>query len=997
MVLADTRSNSLLVGGSKDSYELVESLAKQLDNAEPALSGRIRLLPLQHADARVIASSLSTLFTQRYAAARTPDMQRKRPIILADPRSNSLLVSADNEDNKTLEDLLQKLDRKMENPALTLTVIPLKHNDCARVATTVEAVFAARLKAITLPGAQAMPSDSVNVEPDPLNNALIVSASKENLELINELLLKIDAEPEIPGGVMETFVLEFADAQRVSTMLRSLVQQGLYRPGAAAVSPGTRATQGQRDALAITVDPRSNTLFVSASPENLAVVKEIIKRIDTKDFAASGNVKLYVLAKARASSMATVLTQFFTAKRTSEAAAINAAERSVPVSIVPDDRVNALLVVGSKESFDIIDRILPQLDGEYAFSKLNFRVFNLKKATALKLQNSLRQIVANRPPRVRGEPLEPINIVADSWVNALLVGASAEDMPIVESLIQTLDTDANEMGIAVHVFPLAKGDARRVATTIQALFRDGAPGATLPVGVNADERMNAIIVSAGEADAKRIGELVKKLDSDQVARVSEIKVFPLKYARADSLSTILTQALNSKPTPLSEMNPNTQSVLQFITRTKDGQELVTAALKEGILITPDIRMNSLIVSGPVDYMTLIEQIINHLDLSSPQQAKIKVFTLVNADARQMAELLMDMFSMRTLGGAPANQRSIQYTLVREKVDEFAELDGEEEVATATLGTAEQNALTVTVDPRTNSLLVGGTEHYVDLVSQIINSLDASPANERKTEVIRLKHAQASELALAIRTFLDQERQRIVQVLGSEAVGTAQRMLEREVSIVAEPGNNSLLVSANPRYFDQLRGMIDQLDQAQPQVLIQVLLAEITLDGMSDIGVEWGFTARNDGVHWGSGQDFGLAPTNFNLLDMLRPGRNSGFSTAITGSDFRVLLKALESDGRLEVLSRPQIVTADNRPASINVGQRVPILTDTRISDQNTTFNSFRYEDLGVILSVTPRISEDGFVKMEVGTTNSGLSSSSINTGASGRYSDHQSAPCSDHC
>src|SRR5204862_3671855 len=114
-----------------------------------------------------------------------------------------------------------------------------------------------------------------------------------------------------------------------------------------------------------------------------------------------------------------------------------------------------------------------------------------------------------------------------------------------------------------------------------------------------------------------------------------IKVFPLKYARAESLSSILNTALNTKPTPLNEQSPNAQSVLQFITRTEQGQELVTAALKEAVLITPDGRMNSLIVSGPVDYMGLLEQIVGRLDASSPQQAKIKVFSLQNADAHQM--------------------------------------------------------------------------------------------------------------------------------------------------------------------------------------------------------------------------------------------------------------------------------------------------------------------------------------------------------------------------
>jgi general secretion pathway protein D len=547
-------------------------------------------------------------------------------------------------------------------------------------------------------------------------------------------------------------------------------------------------------------------------------------------------------------------------------------------------------------------------------------------------------------------------------VNALLVGAAADDMSSVEALIQQLDSDPSDAGLAVRVFPLAKADSRRVATTVQSLFREGAPGTTSPITVSADERINAIVVSCGDADATRIAELVKKLDTEQVARVSEIKVFPLRYARAESLSAILNTALNTKPTPLSEQSPNAQSVLQFITRSELGQELITAALKEAILITPDGRMNSLIVSGPVDYMGLLEQIIGRLDLSSPQQAKIKVFSLQNADARQMADLLMSLFRMTPTTSTTANnQRSIQYTLIRAKASEGGD-PSEEALASATVGTAEQNALSVTVDPRTNSLLVGGTDHYVELVSEIIASLDSSPANERKTEVYRLKNSKAQEVATAIRTFLDQERQRVTQALGVEAVGTGQRVLEREVAVVAESQSNTLLLSANPRYFEQIKALIEELDKPQQQVLIQVLLAEVTLDQGRDLGLEWTYN--------GTPYSAGIEVSEAKWIA-------SGFSSAVTGGDYHFLLQALETSGRLEVLSRPQIVTADNRPATINIGQRVPLITDSRVTERGDTVNSFRYEDIGVNLSVTPKISPDGFVTMEIGTTNSALSSSSV--------------------
>jgi type II secretion system protein D len=969
LVVGEPRSNSLLIGGSKDSFELVQALASQLDKAPTALSGKIRQVTLQYADARNIATALNQLFTQRYQAVKSPEVQRNKPVIVPDPRSNSLLIGAAVDDNQVVDDLLLKLDKKLDDPALQLGVLALKHNDSAKVAATIESIFAARLQSRTPPGEQPSPQDRVKIETDPLNNALIVSASRDNLELIQSLLQKLDVEPTIAGGVLTTFTLQFADAQRVANILKNLVDQGLYRPGAIVTStaPGSGKSAGGRDALAISVDPRSNTLIVSASPENLAVVRTVISQIDTKDFAELGNVRLYPLKHARASSLATVLEQFFRAKQQSESTGVNAAERRVPVTIVPDERSNSILVTGTKEGFDVIDRLLLQLDGEDARARLNFRVFALKQTTATKLQDTLRQLFANRPTRIKGEPPEPISVVADSWVNALIVGASVDDMGMVSSLIERLDSEQGGPGLAVQVLPLAKADARKVAQTVQSLYREGTSGTTAltaqPVSVSADDRINAIVVSAGEGDVKRIAELVKKLDTDQVARVAEIRVFALRYARAESLSTILNTALNTKPLPLTDGNPNAQSVLQFIARNGDGSQLVTSALKEAVLITPDSRVNSLIVSAPVDYMGLLEQIITKLDNSSHQKAKIKVFALQNADARQTSELLAGLFRLQPAPGQSSNQRSVQYTLVRAG---SGDIDGETEVASAILGTDEQTALTVTIDPRTNSLLVGGTEDYVSLVSQIIDSLDSSEAQERKTEVYRLRNAQAQEVATAVRTFLDQERQRVSQVLGQEAVGTAQRLLEREIAVVAEPISNTLLLSASPRYFDSIRNLIKELDMPQPQVLIQVLVAEVSLDSALDLGLEW--TYKN--IPFAAGIDISEAKWI-----------ETGFSSAVTGGDYSFLFRALEDKGRLEVLSRPQIVTADNKPAVINIGQTIPLITDSRVTERGDTINSFRYENVGVNLRVTPRISPDGFVKLEVGTTNSTISSSTVRVNA----------------
>ncbi len=962
-VTIDERTNALIVSGNETAFAVVTNLIAQLDVEGLALSGQVRLVPLQHATAQPLAATLTTLFMQRFQASRSPDARRQRPIIVPDTRGNSLLIVASVEDNQAIDILLEKLDREPENAAVGITVIGLQHNDSSRVATMLTGVFAAHRQSVTPPGQPAAPQDLVHIQADPLSNALIISASPENLELLKGLLAQIDVEPVVQEGLIQTFTLQRTDAQRAATMLRSLIDQGVYRPGM--LASGNR--RSPRDAIAVTVDQRSNTLIVSASPENLLVVKELIKQIDSQDYTEAADIRLFQLKHARASQLASVLEQFFRSKRAGETAA-GSTERSIPVTVTPDDRTSTLLVTGGRETFAAVERMIAQLDAEPMVARTTFKVVPLKQATASKLQSTLVQLFQRRPPTVRGQLPDPITVVADGWANSLIIGASPEDLTMVESLITQLDNDQTEPGTEVQVMVLAKADVRQVAQTITSLYRTGGPGTTSPVTINVDERLNAVVVSAGQSDIKRIAELVKKLDSDQVAQVSEIRIFPLVNARAVSLASVLTQVLNQRPAAITPQSPNRQTLLQFIARTDEGKELMASALKEGVLVVPDARANSLVISAPVEYMKLLEQLIARLDAASPMMATIKVFALKNADARQMMTVLQSLFRLQATTAPTANSRTIQYNLVNEAPSEEAGSGNTAEVgASAILGTAEENALTVTVDLRSNSLLIGGSEHYVNLASQIVETLDSSPAQERKSEVYRLKNSRALEIQAALQNFLRQDTQLITAAIGQQAM--AQELMDRQAAIVAETNSNTLLISATPRNFGQLQALVEQLDQPQRQVLIQVMLAEVTLNRGDDLGVEWTYTS--------DGNPSSETGTDFGLPAALQ--KYGGFSSAISGDNFTFLFRALESEGRLQVLSRPQILTADNQTATIKVGQQVPVVTSSQVIAVNgNSVNTFDYQDVGVILTVTPRISPDGFVKMDVSPEITQLSTATVN-------------------
>ena len=958
-IQGDESSNTIIVAARSDLLPLIEEVIKTLDI--PAAGGMesIQIYPLEHANAATIGNVIENLFEGPSRGRVRPE---DRPNIVVDSRTNALIIAASQKTLGIVNSLIKRLDQKPETLGILIEVLPLKHNDSSQVAGMINDVFNARRRNIQLPGQTTQPQERVNVEADGLTNSLIITASKENVGLIRELVAKVDLEPTAETSQLTIVSLEYADAQRAAAMLRSLIKQGLYRPGISR-SGSARAS---RESIAISVDHATNTLIISASPENLVVVREVVAQIDTKNYAKTGSLKIYELKYASAPRLATTLESFFKSKRVAEAS-LGEPDAIVPITVTPDERTNTLLVTGGKESFAIIDELLSKLDADAVVTQNKFEVFPLKNGSAAKLKTMLDRLFTGRTTPPGGQTPQPVTIIADPIANSLVIGAATEDLPMVRDLVERLDAEQTSPDINVAVFPLAKANATSVSQIIQSLYRDTGTTVGPSVAINVDDRINALVVSAGENDLKRIEELAKQLDTDEVKRVSEIRVFGLKHASATGLALLLNTALNTKPDSLTSQSADRQELLQFITRTNEENELITTGLKEGVLITPDPRTNSLVVSAPVDNMPLIEQIIAKLDSSSPQIAQIKVFQLINADARQMSDVLSNLFQLQAAGGQ-ANTRSIRYTLVMPTAGGAPNADG-----VPTIGTAEQNALTVTVDVRTNSLLIGGSQHYVALSSQIIEELDSSPAQERITKVYRLKNSQAEILAAALQAFLDQAKQRVTSVLGTEAVGTAQRLLDEEVAIVAEPNSNALLVSASPRYFAQVETMIEELDQPQKQVLIQVLLAEVTLDGSTEWGMQWtsdvdlqGKSLPGDSANVNS--RFGLDPSSAGL---------GGLTATLTGDNWGFILRAMQSDGRLEILSRPQILAVDNMEATIDVGQRVPVVTGSRVTERGDSINTFNYETVGVQLTVTPRINTEGTVKMDVSPTISSLSSSSV--------------------
>ncbi|MDE2088978.1 MAG: type II secretion system secretin GspD, partial [Gammaproteobacteria bacterium] len=214
---------------------------------------------------------------------------------------------------------------------------------------------------------------------------------------------------------------------------------------------------------------------------------------------------------------------------------------------------------------------------------------------------------------------------------------------------------------------------------------------------------------------------------------------------------------------------------------------------------------------------------------------------------------------------------------------------------------------------------------------------------------------------------------------------------RRIAIVADEADNALVVRAGPSEYVGLRRVIEKLDVAPRQVLIQALIADVTLNKSLQYGIEYYF--QSHGIRFGRYGDYtGVGALDSNLGTLTNPptlgnaANGSVFNYGVFGpaGDLRALFQMLSNRTRVNILSTPEILATNNHTAAIQVGNEVPVVTSTLTTTATSstglaTSNTIQYRSTGVLLGVTPRINQDGMVTLDVYQEVSSISS--LTTGA----------------
>lgn len=409
--------------------------------------------------------------------------------------------------------------------------------------------------------------------------------------------------------------------------------------------------------------------------------------------------------------------------------------------------------------------------------------------------------------------------------------------------------------------------------------------------------------------------------------------------------------------------------------------------------------------GAKEMARLLEPFV--VDQSVVRADELRNLLILQGTQRELRHLLetIDLFDVDFLAGMSVGIFPLQGADVKALVQELDKVFGP-----AAAGPLAGIVRVIPIE-RLNALLIVTTQpHYLKMAETWIDRLDRAGgvSGGTRLHVYPVQNGKAENIAaLLSEIFATKSTSATAQVAlapgvrgaqiqspattaGQPAPGapaasvTATRtsfegdgaMVSKDVRVIADKDNNALVILASPADYDRIEAAIRKLDIIPRQVLIEVLIAEVTLTDELKYGIDWFINARSGMSMGGSGvlePNVTRGTLNLGGLPPTPTGAVPAFAGLqlinSLGGDVRGVLNALGTDSRLKIVSSPSLMVIDNQKAQIQVGSRVPTLSSQQAGTTSgvagNVISSIQYLDTGILLSVTPRVNSGGRITLEV--------------------------------
>ncbi|MCP4023819.1 MAG: type II secretion system secretin GspD [Desulfobacteraceae bacterium] len=438
-------------------------------------------------------------------------------------------------------------------------------------------------------------------------------------------------------------------------------------------------------------------------------------------------------------------------------------------------------------------------------------------------------------------------------------------------------------------------------------------------------------------EAYKVFETVLEINGFSTVTAGKIvKIIPSPKAKADNVDTRIATG-PSAPGMLKDQIVTRIVPLNYA-QSDELKNLFTPLVPKGSVVLSYRDTNMLIITATLSSIDRLLRIIQAIDIQSIGQA-ISVIPIQYADAKKIVKNLSSVYAARrkTKKSKPGSDLTVKFV----------------------------------ADERTNAVILLASKVETERVKNLIEILDKKvPKGEENIRVYYLEHASAENIVKVLQAIPTKDEKK--------APGQKKApILSESVKITADKSTNSVIIMAEKDDYPVLEGVIAKLDIPRAMVYIEALLMEVNVVRGLNLGTEWsaaqGFNNNEKAYFGGFGATGATGHGNTGTVEA--GSLPQGFSVGVLGKDITIggvtfkdisaVIQAFQSDKDVHILANPQILTTENEEASITVGKNVAFQTRSAAESGVETYNSYEYKDVGVSLKITPQISKDRLIRLNV--------------------------------
>jgi general secretion pathway protein D len=490
------------------------------------------------------------------------------------------------------------------------------------------------------------------------------------------------------------------------------------------------------------------------------------------------------------------------------------------------------------------------------------------------------------------------SVLAAEGVALVVDGPTFRLMPRDEALAEGRPVKGDQNfsnrtpGLSTEIVPLKYV----AAPEMERILKSVAPQSVIR---HVDTARNLLVISGSRAELQSMTDTVSVFDVDWMRGMS-FGIFPLETSDAEAIAQELDKIFAND-----QQGPS-KGIVRFI---------------------PNARLKSIVViSSRPEYLKKAETWIKRIDMANEAtEQRAFVYHVQHRPAQELADLLKKVYSPN--GGAPR----IQDALVQQGL-----VTG----AAPSVEGPSQSAMTGPGDLARSA----GPNEPRPIGPETVNPGAA-----------KLASTQAGAASLAAGSADGSTGSQSANPSGSLARATPDDR-NSGITVVADEGNNTLVITATPSEARRIRQILQQVDVLPEQVLLEATIAEVTLNDDLKFGMRWFFENGANQVK--------LTDSILGAISPAIPGFSYFFNTP----NVKVVLNALNGITHVNLVSSPSLMTLNNKRATLEIGDEVPVLTrsSTALDNADTRIvNNVTSRSTGVLLSITPRVADDGQVLLEI--------------------------------